>query len=181
MEDAIDLLPHTIQTMTKMAESAGIRNPEDFYPEYTEEKVKKLQQLAQERAQQRDPALALEQAKGQTAIEVAKANGQTQLQVEAGKTEVQREVENIKAQGNIVKETAQMEADERIKTIELNNALMLQQQQIESDERIKAATLEFEKYKLEATVQLDREKMANAAQIAAMKPKPEPGGKPAGK
>jgi len=163
-EDAIDLLPKIIMTMTKMAESAGIRNPEDFYPEFTEEKVSQLKQMA---AQPKpDPAIALEKAKGEAAIEVERAKGQTTLQVEQGKTEVQREIESIKANGNVVKETAQMEADERIRQIELNNALILQQEQIASDERIKEATLNFERYKLDTTTQLEREKMAHSERVA---------------
>ncbi len=165
-DDAIDMLPRIIETMTKMAESAGIKNPEDYYPEYTEPKVAQLKQMAAERAKAPPPELAIEEAKGKTAIAVEEAKGQTTLQVEQGKTEVQRQVEEIKAQGNVVKETAQMQADERIKQIELQNALMLQQEQIASDERIKRATLEFEKYKLDTTTQLEREKMASSERTA---------------
>jgi hypothetical protein len=177
-EKALEMLPYLHSTLMKKAESAGIRNPEAFFPEVTPEDIEQGKAILAERAKQPDPAIALEQAKGQTAVEVAKANGQTQLQIEQGKTVVQREVERIKAEGNVVKETAQMQADERIKVIELSNAMALQQQQIDSDERIKAATLDFERYKLDVSTQLEREKMANSAHIAAMKPAPT---KPVGK
>lgn len=69
-EDAIDMLPKILRTMVKMAESAGIRNPEDFYPEYTEERVAQLKQLAQQKAQQGDPKAAADMAKAKADMEI---------------------------------------------------------------------------------------------------------------
>lgn len=178
-EDAIDMLPKVIQTMTKMAESAGIRNPEDFYPEYTEDKVNKLKELAKQPPPP-DPAIKLEEIKGENAKELKQVDAQVSV-----------EQARIKAEGDIVKNRAELEADLQTAAADRQNALLLEQQKaqnafnldaqrIASTEAIKMAELNWQRYELDAKTQLEREKMANAATIAAMKPKPEPG-KPAGK
>lgn len=79
-DDAIDMLPRIVRTMTKMAESAGIRNPEDFYPDYTQEKVAQLKQMAKERASQPDPEVQKAQMKIAADAEKAKADAQIDLQ-----------------------------------------------------------------------------------------------------
>lgn len=103
-EDAIDMLPKILRTMTKMAESAGIRNPEDFYPEYTQEKLQQLKQLAAQ--PKTDPKVELEKAKLQ----------------------MQMQLEQAKMQGAVEKERAQMLADLEVKKAEME-AQMLQEQQ----------------------------------------------------
>jgi hypothetical protein len=155
MEDAIDMLPKILMTMEKMAEAAGIRNPDDFYPEYTEEKVAQLKQMAAERAQQPPPEVALEQMKQQGAQQLKAVDAQISMQ--------QAET---KAQGDIVKNKAELEADMMTAEAERQNALILaqqkmehdfrlQQEQIASNERIKAAELkqqrELELLKLNMT------------------------------
>jgi hypothetical protein len=90
MEDAIDLLPKILQTMVKMAEAAGIRNPEDFYPDYTEEKVAQLKALAAEKAQQPNPEVVKEQAKAQSQMQMK----QMDVQAQGEKERLQAEYNN---------------------------------------------------------------------------------------
>jgi hypothetical protein len=163
-DDAIDMLPRILRTMGKIAESAGLRNPEDFYPEYTEEKVTKLKQLAAEKAQQPDPQ-----------IEVEKAKIEAQGQLEQQKLLANAEAEKMKAQGNAVKEQAQLEADLQTKEADRQNALMLEQSKQQFEREKLQADYQFRTWETSQKMALEREKMANAAQIAAMKPKPEPG------
>ena len=138
-QEAIDMLPKVIRTMTKMAESAGIRNPEDFYPEYTQEKLEQLKQMA---AQQKpDPAVELEKVKSQTAKEI-----------EAFKVQAQSQTEQMQMQREVEKERAQMEADLQTKMADL-------QVQTTKDKQ----TQEFESEKFVAQAQLDRERMAEEA------------------
>ena len=87
--DAIDMLPLIIQTMEMMAESAGIRNAGDYYPDYTEEKVAKLKEMAEAAAQQPSPEEKAAQAKVAADLESAK----------------------IKAQGDVAKNQAELDAD----------------------------------------------------------------------
>lgn len=86
-EQAIDMLPKVINTMTKIAESAGLRNPDAFYPEDTDAIVAELKKLA---AQPKpNPVVEAERAKLEAKIE------ETRIQSEAA----------------VVKEKAQLEAD----------------------------------------------------------------------
>lgn len=111
MDDAIDMLPKVIETLTKMGEAAGLRDPASYYPEYTEEKVAKLKQLAAqpkpnpeiEKAQidaqakdaqaQRDHEYRMAQTEGKLELDkeaAAYANDQKIIQIN-GEMELKRE------------------------------------------------------------------------------------------
>jgi hypothetical protein len=165
-EDAIDMLPKILMTMEKMAEAAGIRNPEDFYPEYTEEKVAQLKQMAAQAAQQPPPQVLIEQAKAQAAMQLKQNEGQVTLQVEQGKIEAHLRESELNSEVQVRREQAQLEADMQTKEADRQNALLLEQQKsdnamrlelerIASAERIKSAELaqqrELELLKMQMT------------------------------
>jgi hypothetical protein len=106
MEDAIDMLPKLLRTMTKKAESAGIRNPEDFYPEYEQDKIAQLKEKAAQ--PKTDPKIELEKAKLQ----------------------MQMQLEQAKMQGAVEKERAQMLADLEVKKAELEAQMLAEQQKL---------------------------------------------------
>ncbi|UYQ70976.1 hypothetical protein OF122_13000 [Pelagibacterium flavum] len=70
MEDAIDMLPKILNTMVKIAESAGLKNPEAYYPEYAEEKVAELKRMAAEAAQKPDPETERKMAEAQADAQI---------------------------------------------------------------------------------------------------------------
>lgn len=161
---AIEFIPRIRKTAVRLAESSGLKNPEEYYPEITEEEVAKLQEQA---AQPKpDPALALEEAKGQVAKELKGVDAQVAVQQA-----------RIKAEGEVIKNRAELEADLATKEADRQNALALQQQQaFDADQAERDRLLEV--WKIEQANAMERERMANAATIAASKPKPA--GKPAG-
>jgi hypothetical protein len=177
-DDAIDMLPLIISTMEKMAEAAGIRNPEDYYPEYTEEKVAKLKEMAKAKSEAPDPALALEQAKGEVSMQLEQAKGQTTLQVEAGKNQLAAQQAEVAAQGDIVKNQAELEADLQTAAADREKEITLEAMRLQGERDKQEREIAFRVWEKEQTFALEREKMANAAHIASLKPKPEPG-KPA--
>src|SRR6185369_15581608 len=61
--EALEMLPKIIKTATKLAESSGIRNPDEYYMQIDEHKLQQMQQQATQ--PKPDPALQLEQAKVQ--------------------------------------------------------------------------------------------------------------------
>lgn len=124
VDDAIDMLPLIIQTMEKMAESAGIKNPEDYYPEYAEEKVAQLKQMAAERAKQPPPEVVKEQAK----------------------IAATKEIEEMKAQGNAAKEKLQLDADLQTGEQDRQNAIIIEQVKQEAEDRRFFAKLEQERF-----------------------------------
>jgi hypothetical protein len=135
MDEAIDMMPYIRNTQTKFAEAVGLRNPESFFPPVDTEALK---QKAAERAKQPPMEVQLKQ-----------------MDVEAT-----AKIEELKAQGNVVKEKAQLEADERTRALELNNALILQREKIASEERAKQAELAFKKYDTDTKARLEMMKLS---------------------
>lgn len=177
-DKALDMLPFLHSTLMKKAESAGIRNPEAFFPDVTADDIASGKQALAERAKQ--PPLEVQ-------LETARAS--TQMALKDKDVEVSLNTAKIDADSDVIKNQAELEADLQTRAADRQNALVLEQrkadnafrleqEQIASNERIKAATLDFERYKLDVNTQLEREKMASSAQIAAMKPAPT---KPMGK
>lgn len=161
VDKAIDMIPRILLTMKKSAESAGLKNPDAFYPEFGPEDVEQLKQLA---AQPKpDPALALEQAKGEVQKELKQVDAQVTMQAA-----------ELKAQGEVVKNQAELEADLQTKEADRQNALILQQQEQAFEREKLNANISLEMWKIEQQNAMERERMANAAHIAAMKPDPQP-------
>lgn len=154
---AIEFLPRIRNTAVKLAESSGIKNPEEFYPEITDEEITAMIEAAKQ--PRPDPALALEQAKGEVQMKLKEVDAQVSM----------REAE-LKAQGEVVKNQAEMEADLATKEADRQNALIIEQQKAQLQLEVQAREHAFQ-------MQLERERMANAASIAAMKPAPQPAGK----
>lgn len=108
-DKAIEMIPKIIKTATKLAESSGIKNPDEYYPIITEEELQAMIERASQ--PQPDPAIELEKAKLQ----------------------MQMELEDKKAQAMVQKEQAQMQADLQVKMAEMqkNAEAEAQKQQLE--------------------------------------------------
>jgi len=158
---ALEFLPKIRMTAVKLAESSGLRNPEDYYPEITDEELAAMKKAAE--TPQPDPALALEEAKGKVT-----------LQVEAGKNQLAMQQAEIDSAAQVRREQAQLEADLQTNQAKMQSDMLLEAERIASAERIKAAELSWEREKLAVTTEIEREKMAHSVKIASMKPKPEP-------
>jgi hypothetical protein len=121
---AIEFLPKIRNTAVKIAESSGLKNPEEFYPEVTDDEVIELQKQAAQ--PQPNPKLEEIQAQGAVAAQLEQAKGQTALQVEAGKNELAVQQAQISAQGDIVKNQAELEADLQTAEAERQSKLQLE-------------------------------------------------------
>lgn len=78
LDEAVDMLPRIVMTLTKQAESSGLRMAEAYFPDFDEGKVDQLKQMAAQRAQQPDPKVVEAQKK----IELEAVQGQAKLQLE---------------------------------------------------------------------------------------------------
>jgi hypothetical protein len=159
---AIEFFPKIRKTAVELAESSGLKNPDDYYPAITEDEIKQLK--AQAEQPQPDPAVMLEQMKQQGAKELKQVDAQVSMQAA-----------ELKAQGDVVKNQAELEADMQTKEADRQNALILAQQQAQLDLQKQERELAWKTWDAEQNRQLEREKMANAQTIAAMKPQPQPG------
>src|SRR5690606_17317085 len=80
-DKAIDMLPRLITTLTKQAESSGLRMADEFYPEIDEQELEELKMAAAERAAQPDPKVIEAEKK----IELQAMEGQAKLALEREK------------------------------------------------------------------------------------------------
>lgn len=123
-DKAILMLPKVIKTLTKLAESSGIRNPDEYYIDVTDEEIAQLAQAAMQ--PQPDPA-----------IEMEKAKLQMQMQLEQAKMQAKAQAEQMQMQREVEKERAQMQADLEVKMAEF-----------QKDSQLAAQQLNFEREKL---------------------------------
>ncbi len=110
MQESLGMLPKIMSTMTKIAESAGLKNAEDYYPQIGPEELQGIMQQAQQKASQPDPKIQADMQKAQMQIEASKQS------------------EQAKAQASIITERAQLEADMATKDADRQNALIIEQQ-----------------------------------------------------
>lgn len=142
---AVEFIPKIRNTAVKMAESSGLKNPDEYYPEFSDEELAQAKQAASQ--PQPDP-------------EMMKA----QAQIAATK-----EIETIKAQGNAQKEAAQLAGDLRAKEADRRNALIIEDQKIQWEREKFRQELAFRAWEKNQQFALEREKMASAAVIASQK------------
>lgn len=104
IDKAVGMIPMLITTLKKGAEAAGIRSPEEFYPDVTDEEVAQaVQQLAQAAAQG-DPKVQAEKQIAQMEIERDK-------QIEGIKSQAQAFKEKVQAEADVITKTKQFEFD----------------------------------------------------------------------
>lgn len=125
MDDAIEMLPKILSTMVKMAESAGLRNPADFYPDYTEEKVAQLKQLAAQKAQQPNPDVV----KAEKDAELK----QQQLIADQQNNAAKMGMEEQNAQMQMILKREQLAAEMALKREQLAAELQLKREQMAAE------------------------------------------------
>ncbi len=105
-EKALEMLPYLHNTLERKAESAGIRSPEMFFPEVTEEEIAQGKQILAQRAQQPNPEVLKEQAKAETQIALKKMD-----------VEAQGEKERLQAQFNTAEKEMAARLDAQVEAI----------------------------------------------------------------
>lgn len=162
---AIEFIPKIRKTAVEMAEASGLRNPDDYYPPITDEELAAMQEQANQPPPP-DPAIALEQLKGQNAKELKSVDAQVSMQQS-----------ELKAQGDVVKNQAELQADLQTKAADRQNAIELANVNAQLELQKQERELAWKTWDAEQNRALEREKMQNAQIIAASKPQPKPNGK----
>lgn len=121
---ALEMLPKINTTAMKLAESAGIKNPDQFYLDI---KPEMLEQMKQEAANRPDPEMQKEQMKAQTQLTIAQQQGQLDQQADMRKAEI---------------ESVQMQADIAAQNQKTQAEMFQAQQKFEMDKEL--AILEFQ-------------------------------------
>jgi hypothetical protein len=151
---ALEMVPKINMTATKLAESAGIKNPDQFYLDV---KPEMLQQMQQEAASRPDPVAEAEKLKAQTQLTIA----QQQAQIDAAMKD-----KELQAKGQEFMAKAQMDAqaDERkaqIEAVQMQADIEAQNQKTQAEMVKSQQQFEFDKEMALLEFQLERElKMA---------------------
>lgn len=147
---ALEMVPKINNTAIKLAESAGIKNPDQFYLDI---KPEMLEQMKQEAANRPDPEMQKEQMKAQTQLQL----GQQQAQLDAQADERKAQIEAVQMQADIEAQNQKTQAE-----------MVQAQQKFEFDKEM--ALLEFQLQRelkmaeLEMKRELAQQQMAQQAE-----------------
>jgi hypothetical protein len=143
---ALEMVPKINMTAIKLAESAGIKNPDQFYLDI---KPEMLEQMKQEAANRPDPEMQKEQVKAQTQLQL----GQQQAQLDAQADQRKAQIEAVQMQADIEAQNKKTEAE------------MLQaQQKFQMDKEL--AILEFQLQRELKMAELEMKRQMHEQQMA---------------
>lgn len=132
-DKALEMLPYILTTLKKQAESAGIKNPEIFYPDVSDDDIKAGQQRIADRAQQPDPKIQLEQQKAQSDMQIQQAKMQGDQQANAAKLQSDMQMQQAK----LAQDAANAAQEHQLKREQMAAELQLKQAQLVAEMDLK--------------------------------------------
>jgi len=178
-KEALAMLPRIRNTEIKIAEAAGLRNADQFWPDIDSNKIGEMAQQAAQKRQQPPIELQREQIRGQVAVQVKQAELQAQAAADEKRLQLDQQAEILKAQGNQAKEQAQLQADLQTKEADRQTQLMMQQQAQQFEWQKLAEELAFRREELATKTALEMRKIEearDAREAAAQQPANSQGG-----
>jgi hypothetical protein len=130
-EVTLEMLPKIVDTLTKIVESAGIRNADQYYPEFPPEKLQHMLQKASQPKE--DPKIALEKAK----IELDAQVKQQDIQMDMQKMQMEGQMKAQQQQADIQLQREKMEAELMLKQAQLQAEMQLKERQLVSELALK--------------------------------------------
>lgn len=154
--NAIDMIPRIVKTATKIAEAAGIRNADSFYPEIKPEELEQLKQSAAQAAQQPPPEVVIAQQKMQADMQVQQAK----IAGEQQKSQADMVMKQQEGQANLQLEQMKMQSEMELKREQIAAELGLKREQL-------IAELALKREQIAAELELKRESNAMNAAVKA--------------
>jgi hypothetical protein len=135
IDDAIDMVPKIIKTQIKIAEAAGIKSPETFYPEIPPERLEQMKQQAKELAAQGTPEQQAAQAKLQSDmqakqldLQLKEQQGQIDAQLQQQKTQADLQMKQMEIQANMQLERERMAQEAQMRQAQITAELNLKRE-----------------------------------------------------
>lgn len=160
---AVDMIPKIVTTAIKLSESAGVKNPEQFWPEIKPEQIEQMK--AQALQPPVDPKIELEKQKLQLDAQVKQADMQMRGQelqakaaMDAQADERKAQIESVQAQADIATQDRKMQAEMAMAERKFQLEASLAQQQFELERELKLMD-----------AQMKRESHAQAMQVKQQK------------
>jgi hypothetical protein len=132
-EQALDMLPKVNMTLTKLAESAGIKNPEQFFLDIKPETVEAMKKGAAER-----PDPKMQEVQGKLQLEGQKA--QAGIQIDMAKLQATGQMEAAKMQQEFALKREQMIAEFDLRREQMAAEFQLKREQMLIEADIKRET-----------------------------------------
>jgi hypothetical protein len=161
VNQALDMLPKINMTLTKLAESAGIKNPDQFYLDIKPDTIQQMKA----QAAQRPPDPKIVEAQGKIQLEGQKA--QAQLQLDSAKHQASLQADQQKMATDAQLEMAKLEQEGQLKREQLGLEIQLKREQM-------VAELELKREQMVAELSLKQQMAEQSANISG----PELGGQP---
>lgn len=158
-DKALEMLPFIMTTLKKQAEAAGIKNPEMFYPDVTEEDIAAGKQRIEQASQQPDPKIQLEQQKAQSDMQIKQASMQHDQQTSAAKMQSDMQMQQAKMQQDAATAAQEMQ----LKREQMAAELQLKQQQLVAEMDLKR---ELAYHDMAMQRELGHAQIASKAQVA---------------
>lgn len=166
-DKALDMVPKVVRTAVKLAESAGIRDAEAYYPEFDDQTIAQMKQQAQQQAAQGDPKVQAEKEKAQAELQMKAQEFQFEMQKAQGQM-----------QFDIQKEQAKLQAERESRMLDMQLKREQMQQEIVLKREQLAAELQLKREMMIEELALKREMGAGALAVKASTSGVNVGGEP---
>lgn len=138
-EKAIDMIPKIIKTQIKIAEAAGIKSPETYYPEISKDELEEMKAKARESAAAGTP----EQQAAQAKLEADQRQQQAELAMEAQKNQAELAMEAQKQASQERMRQMEIASDAEIKREQMAGEFQLKREQMFAEINLKRQMAAF--------------------------------------
>lgn len=127
MEKALEMAPMMLKTQRQMVESAGLRNPEQYFPEITDQELAQAAERIAQNAGQPSP----EEQKIIAEQQIAQQKHQMDMQAAEMQAQVARDKEEAQMQADLVVNEAKQQIE--VMRLEMDRAIAIMQDQTKRD------------------------------------------------
>jgi hypothetical protein len=168
-DKATEMMPKIRKTLVKIAEAAGIKNADSFYPEITPEDIQTIKDNAAKSAQQPPPEVQIQQAKIQADMQKSQAD----LQLKQQDQQATLQMTSMQSDATLQLQREKNAQDAAIQREKMQMDYQLKLQQLDAE-------LNLKREQLVAELELKRElaKMGQTAGDAQVSSDVRPGGEP---
>lgn len=121
---ALEFGPKIRATAVKFGEAAGLRNADDYFPDFTEDDVRQAQKQAEEAAGQEDPKIQIEREK----LQIEQQSKQQDMQLEMQRATLDQQLKQQQMQAEIQLKREQLAAELELKREQMGAELALKRE-----------------------------------------------------
>lgn len=140
VDKALEMLKYVKATLFAKAESAGIKSPELFYPEFGDQEIEQMKQQMQAKQGQPDPKVQLEQKK----LEMQQQSDQAKLQMDQQKAQSEAQLAQQRGEIDMALAREKMQGELQIKREQLQAEMQLKREQLAAEMQLKMQLSEAE-------------------------------------